>query len=291
VADTLWADVSVYQRVVDDSYPHPFFAFRSNDGQDYRDPNFAANRAWSDKAVASGRMVGYLVYYVYRPGKNSVGLLQQMVGTPSAHMAVMCDVENWGGQIRGNQSEGINSDIARLATWLGNKARVVGYGNVGDLNGLWPQKPAGIRLVVAAYGSNPAYPGKFAHQYGDNIPCPPFGPCDGNSADGMSPTDVAAMLGLGAVPPPSPTPPSPPPSPTGEVLIGSEWYPMAIFQSEADAKQAAVLTWWAQYLSRTPDIENLARWVNEIGARGYAGALNEFLAQPEVKDRLAKRPW
>ena len=32
---------------------------------------------------------------------------------------------------------------------------------------LWPNKPPGLRLVIAAYGHNPPYPGKVAHQYTD----------------------------------------------------------------------------------------------------------------------------
>jgi hypothetical protein len=83
------------------------------------------------------------------------------------------------------------------------------------------------------------------------------------------------------------------PSPAGEelVLIGEEWYPMSIFQSDADARQAAALTWWAQYLSRTPDVANLASWADRILNEGYAGALNSFLHMPEVETRLANRPW
>ena len=85
---------------------------------------------------------------------------------------------------------------------------------------------------------------------------------------------------------------SPSPIPQSDyVLIGTEWYPMSIFQSDADARQAAALTWWAQYLSRAPDATNLARWANAIQSMGYAGALNQFLAEPEVKDRMSKRPW
>jgi hypothetical protein len=223
MADALWADVSVWQKPVNDSYPHPLFAFRSNDGAGYRDPNFGANRTWADGAVASGKLVGYIVYYVYRPGSNSVGTLQAMVGNPSPHMAVMMDIENWGGQIRGNQSTGINADHDRLAQWLGNPARVVGYGNVGDLNNLWPQKPLGVRLVVASYGANPGYPGKFAHQYADNYNSPPFGPCDINSADGMAPNDVAAMLALGAGAAPGPAPAPPPPPRPAHAPDGNPW--------------------------------------------------------------------
>ena len=60
---------------------------------------------------------------------------------------------------------------------------MIGYGNVGDLNNVWPNKPPGIRLVVATYGRNPPYPGEVAHQYtdgsgfGGGLPegAPPFG--------------------------------------------------------------------------------------------------------------------
>jgi hypothetical protein len=119
-------------------------------------------------------------------------------------MAVMIDVETWGGQIRGNQSAGINGAYTAIADWLGNPRRVIGYGNRGDLHELWPQKPDGLRLVIAAYGTNPAYPGKVAHQYtngqgfGGGLPegASPFGVCDMNSADGLSPQGFAAACGI-----------------------------------------------------------------------------------------------
>lgn len=69
---------------------------------------------------------------------------------------------------------------------------------------MWRTKPSGIRLVVAAYGSNPDYPGKVAHQYTDGsgfgfgLPqgAPPFGNCDMNSADGLTPVQFAAACGI-----------------------------------------------------------------------------------------------
>jgi hypothetical protein len=86
---------------------------------------------------------------------------------------------------------------------------VIGYGNVGDLNNLWPRKPPGIRLVIAAYGHNPPYPGKVAHQYtdgqgyGGGLPegAPPFGHCDMNSADGLAPDEFARACGVSATDP------------------------------------------------------------------------------------------
>jgi peptidoglycan hydrolase-like protein with peptidoglycan-binding domain len=209
VTDTQWADVSQWQRTVDDAYPWQFLCFRSNDG-DQRDKNFAANLAWADKAVADGRMFGYMVYYFYRPGVNGAAVLKSMVGSPKPRMAVMIDVESDAGQVTGNQSTSINAQFDELARWLGDRKRVTGYGNTGDLNALWPTKPEGIRLVIAAYGSNPAYPGKFAHQYSDSYVTPPFGACDINSANGMDVADLERMFGFTASSPkPKPKPKAP----------------------------------------------------------------------------------
>jgi hypothetical protein len=201
VVDTLWSDVSEFQIPVDNRYPHQFLCFRSNDGS-YEDHHFPQNLAWARGAVHSGKLWGFMVYYFYRPGFNGAGLLMQRVGHPDPKLTVMIDVESAGGQIGGNQSAAINAQYEELARWLGDKRRVVGYGNTSDLNALWPQKPQGIRLVVAAYGSNPSYPGKFAHQFMDNANTPPFGSSDLNSADGMSQADLENMFGLTYASPP-----------------------------------------------------------------------------------------
>lgn len=212
MTDTLWADVSSWQAPVDDRYPHRVLAIRSNDGT-YVDPRFAANYAWGLSALSSGRLDVLIVYYVWRQNYDeTVNNHMRLLGAPHPGVASMIDVENWNGQVRGDQSDGINANVASLARFYGNQLRVIGYGNRSDLDSLWPRKPAGIRLVVAAYGSNPAYPGKLAHQYGDNVPCAPFGPCDGNSADGLDVAAVKDALGLTGQAPVPPTPPPGPPS-------------------------------------------------------------------------------
>lgn len=206
MANTQWADVSEFQVPANDRYPWNFFCLRSNDGA-HRDKHFSQNFAWANKAVNMGKMFGYLVYYFYRPGFDGSALLRVMVGNPPpARLAVMIDVEGGGGKVSGNQSAAINAQHAALSRWLGDSRRVVGYGNTHDLNALWPTKPSGLRLVIAAYGTNPDYPGKFAHQYADNVPCAPFGPCDANSADNMSQADMEAMFGWATVTPPVPAP-------------------------------------------------------------------------------------
>jgi hypothetical protein len=123
-------------------------------------------------------------------------------------MVSMIDLESGSGNPTTDVSSQVNSDYGALGAWLGNTKRVIGYGNTSDLNNLWLTKPAGLQLIIAAYGSNPSYPGKFAHQYtngqgyGAGLPegAPPFGNCDMNSADGLSPIQLATALGLPGVP-------------------------------------------------------------------------------------------
>jgi hypothetical protein len=196
--------VSEWQVGVDDSYPHPVLCIRSNDGM-HRDRQWRNNYDWCRRSVDCGRLTFFIVYFVWRPNwRQAVDTFREQVGTPHPKMAVMLDVESWGGQIRGGQSAKINAAYREVGEFVGSKAKVIGYGNVGDLNNLWPHKPAGIRLVVAAYGHNPPYPGKVAHQYtdgtgyGGGLPqgAPPFGDCDMNSADGLTPSGFAAACGV-----------------------------------------------------------------------------------------------
>ena len=208
VRDTLYADVSEWQVPVDDSYPYRVLCIRSNDGT-HRDINWAKNYRWCRLAANAGKLDFFIVYFVWRPNwQDAVATLKDLVGEPHPQMAVMIDVESWSGQIGGDQSDGINRAYYDIATWLGDQRRVIGYGNVSDLDNLWPRKPPGVRLVVAGYGRNPDYPGKIAHQYtdgqgwGGGLPegAPPFGDCDMNSADGLSPSAFAAACGIGTAP-------------------------------------------------------------------------------------------
>jgi hypothetical protein len=200
MVDTLWSDVSEFQVGVSNAYPHTFFALRSHDGG-HNDAQFMHNVTWANQHVASGKLWGYIVYYFYRPGFDGAASLKSRIGPkPNPKMVAMIDVESAGGQVAGNQSAQINHEYNELVSWLGDKRRVIGYGNVSDLNALWPQKPPGIRLIVAAYGSNPGYPGKFAHQFTDHANTPPFGPSDLNSADGMSAHDLQLMFGMTSAP-------------------------------------------------------------------------------------------
>ncbi|WP_277835246.1 hypothetical protein [Speluncibacter jeojiensis] len=212
MTDTLYADVSEWQAPVNDSYPHRVLCIRSNDGT-YRDRNWWQNLNWCEAACDSGRLEFFIVYFVWRPNwQETVDALKANVGVPHSRMAVMIDVESWGGQISGDQSDGINKAYWAIADWLGDKRRVIGYGNTYDLNTLWRTKPDGIRLVVAGYGQQPDYPGMVAHQYtdgqgyGGGLPegAPPFGNCDMNAANGLDPAGFAAACGIGTTSSPTP---------------------------------------------------------------------------------------
>lgn len=191
-----WADVSEYQCPVDDRYPFPVLAIRSNDGT-YKDHKFSQNYTWACRKLAAGRLSILIVYCVYRTNWLDVAnTMRSMIGTPHPRMVAMIDVESWQGQITGDQSEGINRLYWALADWLGNPRRVIGYGNKGDLDMLWPTRPPGVRLVVASYGRLPTYPGMIAHQYSDCAPVAPFGACDINSANDIDLAGLAAAFGL-----------------------------------------------------------------------------------------------
>lgn len=220
--DTLWADVSEFQKPADASYwastysdqgaeyNFRWLSIRSNDG-DHVDLNFAQNYKECVRACNAGEADGFFVYYYWRPGADAVNNHMSLVnslGGPHPLMVSMIDLESGDGNPSTDQSAQLDSDYAALAAWLGNPQRVVGYANVSDEKTLWQTKPIpNVPFILAGYGSNPTdstvY--KFAHQYtdgegyGDGLPegAPPFGNCDMNSADGLTSTQLANILGIG----------------------------------------------------------------------------------------------
>lgn len=219
-SDTLWADVSYFQKPVDDSYwnatyragngvvaKYRWLAIRSNDGG-FRDPNFAINYQRCVQAVNDGRADGFFVYFYWRPGATDVDTHIAMVeaqGGPHPRMVSMIDLES-GGNPRGDQSPELTAEYKRLTGWIGDQRRVIGYANVGDRRSMWQFVPDKVPFILAGYGSNPTDTAvfKIAHQYtdgrgfGGGLPegAPPFGNCDMNSADGFTPTALAAVFGF-----------------------------------------------------------------------------------------------
>jgi len=83
LTDTLYADVSEWQRPVDDSYPYRVIAIRSNDGT-YQDKNWASNYAWCKRRCDENALVFFIVYFVCgrtgnRPSTRSKTLLDSPI--------------------------------------------------------------------------------------------------------------------------------------------------------------------------------------------------------------------
>lgn len=207
MADTLFADVSEYQVPVDDSYPYRVLSIRVSDGT-YRDHNFARNYAWMRSALDSGRLTFGIIYTYVRPNwlanADTVRSMIDAEGGLHPRVALMLDVES-GGNPPGDGSSWINQLYWNLADYAGSPARIIGYANAYDFFNMWRVRPPGLRVIAAGYGSNPNLPGQVAHQYTDgngyspNLPqgAPPFGRCDMNSADGLTPQQFAAACGIG----------------------------------------------------------------------------------------------
>lgn len=232
MTDTQWADVSQFNPLANDQYKLRGIAIRSNDGT-YRDTHFANNVAWAKHACDTGKLDFFIVYLVYEINwRETLATFKSMVGKPHPKMAVMIDMESWGGRIASDQSPEANELRNEIAVWLGGymsvaaKAlrkhykRVVGYANANDFAKLWAKRSSDMLVVLANYTSNPAFPNKLAHQYSDKVACAPFGACDMNSADGMTSMQVVQALGLDATP--VPVPPKPPVvTPSAEPFYGA----------------------------------------------------------------------
>jgi hypothetical protein len=219
VTDTLFADVSEWQTYVDDSYTdagYRFISIRSNDGT-YRDRKFRENYDWCRRSVDAGRLDGFIVYFVYRPNwADTLQTFVDSIGSGHEGLAAMLDVESWGDQIFGDNSDSINRLWWGTREHLGGDTpRVISYLNPNDHH-IWLDR-APTKFVVPSYGrtpvfSRPGWPdlsdierGMIAHQYtdgqgyGGGLPegAPPFGRCDMNSANGLSSKELAAACGIG----------------------------------------------------------------------------------------------
>lgn len=219
MSDTIFADISEWQPVVDDSYPYRWLSIRSNDGT-YRDRNFSANWKTAQSWLDSGRLRGLIVYCVYRQNWRDVletHLEMQRENRPD--VVSMVDVESWGGQVRGDNSDQINRLVWGIGDWRGpaisgRPRRVIGYLNPRD-SSIWPTRPP-IGFIVPSYGRSPSFPPgtgdvrrqMIAHQYtngegyGHGLP-EGYGAvrCDMNAANGYDPERLRLATGIGAAVP------------------------------------------------------------------------------------------
>lgn len=217
--DTVFADISYYQVVLNRFYGYAFILFRSNDGT-FRDPNFLANLRAARRLMRWGRLIGFGVYYVYHPGGSGLDTLKSVLAPFKGRwrwlyrwhmhrMVVVLDVESWGKLIKGDHSKDILAERESVISFLNaqrlrpfrkhcyarDRRRVGIYGNRGDLDTICPNH-GDAWIGFADYDRNSRYPGEIYHQYASNYYVRPFGRCDINSADGLSPVQFARHTGI-----------------------------------------------------------------------------------------------
>lgn len=201
---TFYADISEFQRTVDNTYPHPVLAARVDTG--FRlDNHIAANWAHANASTQIQVFIGYVVFI---PGQRAQILhrVKSVFGpTAPPKLVLMIDMESGQGFAgRGDHSTEANGLAQDFATYLGSTDRVVGYANHYDFQECWPTRPAWLKLVTASYGDQ--NPGTFAWQYYGGVPnprpygypgsCPPFGTDVDLNAIQAPIADVVTSLGL-----------------------------------------------------------------------------------------------
>lgn len=215
MTDTLFRDISEHNQIdVGDiiaKTDEQVVLFRSADGT-YQDHKFVTNLALGKHACDTGRLACIGDYFVFEDNwQATLSTFKQQIGKPHPKMFLVIDLETWGGKITGDHSRQVNAVRGELIRWLRSNRgpitravdailgrqhkRVLVYGNVGDLTTLFPRRPRGLRYIVAAYGSNPDFPGKIAHQFSDSYTADGLPAGDINSADGLSPLQFAAKVG------------------------------------------------------------------------------------------------
>lgn len=207
---TLWSDVSQYQSApVDDSYPHPFFSYRTNSG-DATDALALENGRRAKAMLDSGKIKGVFPYYFFRPGQANCDLHKTLLeqaglwGHPL--VATMVDVEDAGGVITGDHSAEINDEVNRLREWYGNDKKVFGYLNAVSNAGLWRTLPVGMRFVTPNYTGQPGVLSAnvpqwmrdrmFAHQFTDRASTLPWRTGTDLNYSALNVEQIQELLGL-----------------------------------------------------------------------------------------------
>lgn len=208
---TYWGDTSQYQGApIDETYPHPFFSFRTNSGN-ATDTLAIENGKRALALLKAGKLRGVFPYYFFRPGEANCDLHRKLLeqcglwGHPL--VATMIDVEDANGQYRSDMSEEINDEYHRLGSWYGDQKRVFGYLNGVANRQLWRDLPAQIKLVTPSYSGRPGVwatpppPGDvlfhaFAQQFTDSAMTKPWSRGTDLNYSVNSVEEIQAMLGL-----------------------------------------------------------------------------------------------
>lgn len=208
---TFWSDVSQFQkRVVDDSYPHEIFSFRTNSGSQ-RD-TLAVHNARAAKELDKLKII--IPYYFFRPGALNCDLCIQMLEEAGLvndpRVVIMVDVESGNGSSQGSipardHSAEINDEIRRLRQRFGK--RVIGYLNgVADAR-LWLHVPPDLPMITPSYSGVPgrwANPNPplwlqhmaFGHQFTDKAQTKPWPTGTDLNWSKLSVSEIRALLGV-----------------------------------------------------------------------------------------------
>jgi|SRR5882757_774050 len=205
---TFFADISIFQPLVNDSYPYPVLGFRADSGNS-TDSNATGNWRYSDSHPDHIRVV--IAYVVFKPGQSDAIFkrLKNLFGSHCPPQVVPeIDMESGPGFAGpGNHSSEANSFIATLAAWAGEQKQTQGYANQPDWAGSWPSHPSWMKRRLANYGSNPLKPGYYGVQYYGALPypspagwprtCAPFGSYVDMNMIPRTITQIEADYGIG----------------------------------------------------------------------------------------------
>lgn len=210
-------DISYYQEQVDDSFDRRWLIVRACDGS-FLDPKAIGNADWCRGATAEGRIDGWTMYVVYRPGQNAAIMRNLSLLGPADRLEI--DIESWPSNgkptIVGDHSDDINSLALDLAVTVG-QTHVWRYGNHGDLASIHPRPIAGQLTRIAGYvPTRPAdVPNMVGWQYTNGVEnhtanpssTPPFGACDHNElyVDELTPAGGGIAIGGNVTDPNDPT--------------------------------------------------------------------------------------
>lgn len=217
MTDTLFRDISEHNTItvadVVKKTSQRVVLFRSNDGG-HVDSKFAANLRDAKAAVDRGELDCFGVYFTRSVAgvtwQQAYQTFRSLIGKPHPKSFYLIDVEGWG-QFVTDESADLNRVRSQMVKWLRDARGPIGravdailrrqpkrvgdYGNVGDLTALYRHRPLNLWYGVAAYGSNPPFPGKLFHQFADDYTADGLPAGDINSADGLSPKQFAARVG------------------------------------------------------------------------------------------------
>lgn len=215
---TTWPDVSEWQTPVTDAFTGPLICTRSSLSNFKVDDNIDKNSQWQQRKHSSGQLAFEFYYHVWYPGNEAQqhDLALRSIGGARAGVAMMLDLETWGGAISGDHTASIDDLRLRLARTLGGQSKVPVYGNGGDLAELYPGGPPEVPTILASYGPSwGRVPGnQTAQQYTNGVyqgpqglptATAPFGRCDFNGAQ-LDLAQLSEQFGHpGAVPAALPT--------------------------------------------------------------------------------------